>query len=830
MGSAFGEGVIAGPVAAGPSGAVPSPARPAGTGEAARAFAAGGDIGTRLAQLDWAAHPVGPPERWPASLLNTLGLLLSSRAQIALYWGPDLHTFYNDAYAPVIGGKHPGALAEPARDHHSELWHVLEPLLAGVLESGEAFSAQDLRLPMNRHGYLEETYFDVSYDPVRGDDGAVRGVLCIVNDTTARVVGERRLRAVSDLSAVLADATDDEALTAGAARVLDQHRADVPFSLLYLCRAGAPTLAAWSGLTGPPDRPPEPGLAVLEQVVTDGTTESAPVRHFVSNPPSAAAGAALVLPVTSGARTVGALVLGVSRHRALDEGYREFLDMIAGQLSRAMGRHRADQRQRARLADLRALTDSVVALASARTTPDVVRVAATHARALVGASRAAVTVAEVRSESGGEADAAASPAGPPHLTVPLTGAAGDELGRIDVWCRGEPEGDGGALAQFARIVALRLENTQLYEAEHRIAATLQHSLLPHSLPRVPGAVLASRYLPGGGPADIGGDWYDAVALPGGELALVIGDVVGKGVQAAAMMGQVRNALRAYLLEGFPPDEAIGRLNRLVLGLDADHVATLVCVRFEPRTGRLRFASAGHLPPVLVGRDGDVSFLHDEALGPPVGTQPDVAYAGRQIRIRPGSRLLLYTDGLLADRRRGIEAGLRVLTADAGRPADTVEDLLEHVLSQAGRADRHDDVALLGLEAGEVNRLTLRLPAHPDRLSQLRRRLEHFLTAHGVHPNDAFDLVVAVSEATANAMEHPVRPAEPVVRVTVEVVGDSVVVTVRDSGSWRAATESVVRGRGLALIGALVELDVRHDADGTTLTLRRRLERPLTTPG
>ena len=141
------------------------------------------------------------------------------------------------------------------------------------------------------------------------------------------------------------------------------------------------------------------------------------------------------------------------------------------------------------------------------------------------------------------------------------------------------------LTQLARLIGLRLENARLYEAEHRIASTLQHSLLPQSLPRVPGAIVASRYLPGSSEAEVGGDWYDVIAAPDDQLFLVIGDVVGKGVQAAAGMGQLRNALRAYILEGFDCGEALTRLNRLVDNLGRRQFATVVCVRFDPRDRR-----------------------------------------------------------------------------------------------------------------------------------------------------------------------------------------------------------------------------------------------------
>jgi anti-sigma regulatory factor (Ser/Thr protein kinase)/GAF domain-containing protein len=829
MGPAFGEGILAeaalppgppagppgAPPAAGPLGAPP----PAGPG---RLLAGGGEIAARLGRMDWSAHPLGPPPGWPPSLLNTLTLMLSSRAQMALFWGSDLHVFYNDALAPALGVKHPGSLAQPARDHYGELWGDLEPRLATVLRTGESVCARDRPFPLDRRGYPDETYFDVSYDPIRVADGTVSGVLCIVTESTGRVVGERRLRALADLGTRLADAADEAELARRTAQVLGEHPRDVPFALLFLPpdRSGdglAP--AAWCGVAAP-DAPAGRARGHLRKVLADGSVRAVPTADFVADPPAGAADRALVLPVVAGARTVGALVAGVSLHRVVDRDLRSFLELVAAQISRAVGRQRAEERDRVRAADVRALTDSAVALATARTSAEVVRVAAEQARALARARRVAVAVSGARTEAGEPTPMPSEP----DLIMPLTGAGGSILGRLDVW--GEAGEPGGTLAQFARIVGLRLENVRTIEAEHRIAATLQHSLLPPTLPRVPGTELAGRYLPGDAEVDVGGDWYDAVALPDGRLALVIGDVAGRGVPAAATMGQVRNALRAYLLEGFAPGEALDRLNRLVLGLVDRSVGTVACGRYDPRDGELTLASAGHVPPLVVGPDGAAEYAHAEALGPPIGAVPGATFEQRRFCLEPGARLLLFTDGLVKHGRRGIDAGLRRLAADAGRPLENVAAMVERVVDRAARRARPDDVAVLALEAGEVDRLDLRLPANAKRLTLLRHRLEQFLAAHGVSEHDSFDLLVSVSEAAANAIEHPLRPTDPSVRVTVELDGGDVVVEVRDSGRWRPPTESLVRGRGLGLIGALMDLDIRHDDHGTVLTMRRRLQQPL----
>jgi anti-sigma regulatory factor (Ser/Thr protein kinase) len=186
--------------------------------------------------------------------------------------------------------------------------------------------------------------------------------------------------------------------------------------------------------------------------------------------------------------------------------------------------------------------------------------------------------------------------------------------------------------------------------------------------------------------------------------------------------------------------------------------------------------------------------------------------------------LLYTDGLVEDRRFGIDSGLAELSTDIAKPAEHVEDLLDALLAKAVLQTRRDDIALLALQVTEPREFVLQLPADPIRLSVLRRRLEDFLTAHGVPDADVFDLTVAVSEAAANAIEHPIDPAEPVITIEASVDDEAVTVTVRDTGGWRPVTAAGFRGRGLALIGALAELSVARSESGTSVTLRRPLSR------
>src|SRR6516225_3518399 len=165
-------------------------------------LAGGGEMGTRMRSMDWARTPLGRPEQWPQSLRSTVSMLLPSKAQIIFFWGPEFTVLYNDAYRPVFGAKHPHALGLPGSEAWKEIWDTqLHDLLAGVVRTGEAFWARDLLFEIERYGFREETYFDVSYDPVRDESGEVGGVFCIVTETTERVVGARRLALLRDLAA-----------------------------------------------------------------------------------------------------------------------------------------------------------------------------------------------------------------------------------------------------------------------------------------------------------------------------------------------------------------------------------------------------------------------------------------------------------------------------------------------------------------------------------------------------------------------------------------------------------------------------------------------------
>lgn len=325
----------------------------------------GGELGALIRAKDWGTTPLGPVEVWPQSLRSCVSHLLPSKAQIVVFWGPEFVSIYNDAYRPVFGSKHPAVLGRPGREAWSELWHMLEPLLTGVVETGDAFWAKDLLFVIERHGYAEETYFDVSYDPVRDETGRVGGVFCIVSETTGRVVGERRLAALRDLGRVGTGMDSAADVFRNTAAVLENYGKDLPFAALYCWDpvAGAARLEAACGIAAG-DRAAPGHIDATNR--HDAWPLGSDAELVLAEPP---AGVELpggpwpervkqvaILRLASRANeTYGYLVCGLSARRKFDDDYRDFVKLLAANISGALAGVRAleDERRRAeQLAEL----------------------------------------------------------------------------------------------------------------------------------------------------------------------------------------------------------------------------------------------------------------------------------------------------------------------------------------------------------------------------------------------------------------------------------------------------------------------------------------------
>ncbi len=254
------------------------------------------------------------------------------------------------------------------------------------------------------------------------------------------------------------------------------------------------------------------------------------------------------------------------------------------------------------------------------------------------------------------------------------------------------ESEQALVAAQAAQAAVAIERTRERERDHDAAVRLQRSLLPERLPAIDGLDLAARYNAGGTGLEIGGDWYDVVHRGDGLVHLTVGDVAGRGIGAATLMGQLRNAFRAYALDHESPGEVLRRLLRHVAG---DEMATAVIVTLDPRSGEVRYASAGHPPPLLLDRSGAVSLL-DQHNAPPLGApEPEMLGEGR-LRCAAGSTIVLYTDGLIEHRDASIDDGIAtVVAALSANALLSAEALADAVLDRAAATgDLADDVALL----------------------------------------------------------------------------------------------------------------------------------------
>ena len=327
-----------------------------------------GEMAALMREVDWAATPLGPPAQWPQSLKTSVSTCLSSRFPMFVWWGPELTMIYNLAYAPMLGAKHP-ALGRPAPEVWAEIWPIIGSMIDGVMTRGEATWSDDQMLPLHRYGFTEETYFTFTYSPIRDESGNVGGVFCAVIETTERVIGTRRLAALRELgSRSVVESADAAVACRAAAGVLESYSRDVPFALFYLLDDKNAT-ASLAGVSGLP-----PGHAASAATL-DATAASSkwPIaelireRHPVEVPDIPARfGAiraepwpepierALLLPIARAGqdRPWGVLVAAISPRRALDEGYRGFLELVAGQVAVAVENGYAYEQEKRRAAAL----------------------------------------------------------------------------------------------------------------------------------------------------------------------------------------------------------------------------------------------------------------------------------------------------------------------------------------------------------------------------------------------------------------------------------------------------------------------------------------------
>jgi serine phosphatase RsbU (regulator of sigma subunit) len=355
--------------------------------------------------------------------------------------------------------------------------------------------------------------------------------------------------------------------------------------------------------------------------------------------------------------------------------------------------HETARLQQRHAAQLRGLADAALAVNSALSVDEILERIGERASAIVGAERSTVHVAA----NGAEAPDAPLRDGD-RLAAPLIDRGGRPRGLIALSGKRDGEftdDDESILVQLAHMASVAIENASLFEHERGIAATLQANLLPQTRPEIPGVRTDWRYRAGGDGVAVGGDWYEVIPLPGGRVGMAIGDVVGRGVGAAAMMGHLRIALRAYALEDDSPAHVAKRTARFVRSLEGDQMSTCVYAVLDPETGELRSANAGHPPPLALASDGHATFLSGRP-GLPFGVADDCEYTEGRASLEPGSTLLLYTDGLVEKRGESIDAGLeRLRSAVEDAPVEPTA-LCERVLADLSEPEPDDDVAVLAV--------------------------------------------------------------------------------------------------------------------------------------
>lgn len=424
------------------------------------------------------------------------------------------------------------------------------------------------------------------------------------------------------------------------------------------------------------------------------------------------------------------------------------------------------------------------------------------------------------------------------ITVPLQ-ARGVVLGMVNFW-RAEQdafeEEDRAFAEELAARAAMAIDNARRYTREHALAVTLQRSLLPRSVPEQSAVEVAHRYLPAR--AGVGGDWFDVIPLPGARVALVVGDVVGHGLHAAATMGRLRTAVRTFSSLDLSPDELIRHLDELVArvdseGNDSEGITGATCLYavYDPVAGLCSLARSGHPGPALVHPDGTVDQLQ-VPVSPPLGLGGGLPFESAEFTLPEGSQLVLYTDGLIEDRNRDIDTGLDMLRDALQGPGRTPEETCQAVLDALLPARPSDDIALLVARSRLLDPSQVAdwdVPGEPAAVAGIRAQVARRLEEWGLEEL-AFSTELVISELVTNAIRYGTEPR----RLRILRDGPSLICEVADGSSTsphlRRAADTDEGGRGLFLVAQFTQRwGTRYVPRGKVIWTEQSLDSSATEP-
>ncbi len=405
------------------------------------------------------------------------------------------------------------------------------------------------------------------------------------------------------------------------------------------------------------------------------------------------------------------------------------------------------------------------------------------------------------------------------VTVPLI-ARQQTLGALTLVATGAAKAYSQEDADFAGIIARRValayDNARLYEREHRVADIFQRASLPTSMPELPGITLRAHYVPGAKEAEIGGDWYDAFTLPDGRLGVSIGDVAGKGLQAAAAMSAVRLLIRATALERLAPAKVLERANLMLLN-DRPSMVTALFGIVDLENMTFSFACGGHPPPIVASPDDSMTF--GRPVAPPLGVSPEAKFPEQSLALSHGSLLVLYTDGLVEQNRNAIPNGEeRLLEAIRSVLATHESNAAGKIVSMLTDSEPKDDIAVLTVACAPapLREMDLELPADPLSSRIFRQSLRRLFVAAGMTEENIQLFQVALGEAITNCIQHAYGVRGGTVRVWGRVENGKLVVDVSDSGRWRKP-HGDGGGYGLNVIRAIAKkVTIQRSSNGTTV--------------